>query len=168
MPSAMQNYLANIRARIKNPLRIRIGGNSMDESVYVANLSTMITITDPNAYFNDIPVNFGPLFWEILNAMSDRVGEMKFIIGLSMQDPSEDNNLIEIAAAAEEKLGDRLDAMLLGNVSTLGLAFLITLTRRSLQEPDLYANHGTRTNYTISNYVRSCFAIPDFCRLFIL
>jgi hypothetical protein len=122
----MQNYLANLRARMKNPLRIRIGGNSMDDSVYVANQSDMITITNPNAYFNDIPVDFGPVFWEVLNAMSDRVGEMQFIIGLSMQDPSEDSNVIEVAAAAEQQLGDRLDAMLLGNVSISGYVRLMT------------------------------------------
>ena len=98
----------------------------MDDSVYVANQSDMITITNPNAYFNDIPVDFGPVFWEVLNAMSDRVGEMQFIIGLSMQDPSEDSNVIEVAAAAEQQLGDRLDAMLLGNVSIPGFVCLMT------------------------------------------
>ncbi|KIM73310.1 glycoside hydrolase family 79 protein [Piloderma croceum F 1598] len=134
MPNAMQNYLANIRARIKTPLRVRVGGNSMDDSVYVTNQSNMITITNTNAYFNDIPVNFGPVFWEVLNSMSDRVGEMQFIIGLSMQDPSEDSNLIEIAATAEQQLGNRLDAM-------------------AMYEPDLYANHGTRANYTLFNYI---------------
>jgi hypothetical protein len=115
----MQNYLANIKARIKTPLRVRVGGNSMDDSVYVPNQSNMITITNTNAYFNDVPVNFGPVFWEVLNSMSDRVGEMQFIIGLSMQDPSEDSNLIELAATAEQQLGNRLDAMLLGNVRAL-------------------------------------------------
>jgi len=121
MPNAMQNYLANIRARIKTPLRVRVGGNSMDDSVYVTNQPNMITITNTNAYFNDVPVNFGPVFWEVLNSMSDRVGEMQFIIGLSMQDPEEDSNLIEIATTAEQQLGNRLDAMLLGNVRVLCL-----------------------------------------------
>ena len=154
MPNAMQNYLANVRARMKTPLRVRIGGNSMDDAFYVTNQSNMITITNTNAYFNDVPVNFGPVFWEVLNSMSDRVGEMQFIIGLSMQDPSEDSNLIEIAATAEQQLGNRLDAILLGNVRALCLAIFSEFIWLSLQEPDLYANHGTRANYTISNYVR--------------
>ena len=95
----------------------------------------MITETDPDAYYNDIPVDFGPTFFDVLNAMADDVGEMQYIIGLSMQDPSNDGNVVELAAAARSKLGSRLDAMLLGN------------------EPDLYAGHGTRANYTIADYI---------------
>ena len=89
----------------------------MDSSTYVPDQTQMIVLTDPNAYFNDIPVNFGPVFFEVLNAMADTVGEMQFIIGLSMQNPGEDSNVIELATAAEQILGNRLDAMLLGNVS---------------------------------------------------
>ena len=117
MPSAIQNYLSNIRSRITNNLRIRIGGNGMDSSTYVPSQTQMIVLTDPNAYFNDIPVGFGPVFFDVLNAMADTVGEMQFIIGLSMQNPSEDSNVIELATATEQMLGKRLDAMLLGNVS---------------------------------------------------
>lgn len=117
MPSAIQNYLSNIRSRITNNLRIRIGGNGMDSSTYVPSQTQMIVLTDPNAYFNDIPVDFGPVFFDVLNAMADTVGEMQFIIGLSMQNPSQDSNVIELATATEQMLGKRLDAMLLGNVS---------------------------------------------------
>ena len=117
MPSAIQNYLSNICSRITNNLRIRIGGNGMDSSTYVPNQTQMIVLTDPTAYFNDIPVDFGPVFFDVLNAMADAVGEMQFIIGLSMQNPSQDSNVIELATAAEQMLGRRLDAMLLGNVS---------------------------------------------------
>lgn len=135
MANAMKNYLANVRARMTNPLRIRIGGNGMDSSTYVPNQKNMITETDPDAYYNDIPVDFGPVFFNVLNAMADAVGSMEYIIGLSMQDPAEDDDVIELAAAARSILGDRLDAMLLGN------------------EPDLYAGHGTRDNYTIQDYI---------------
>lgn len=89
----------------------------MDSSTYVPSQTQMIVLTDPNAYFNDIPVDFGPVFFDVLNAMADTVGEMQFIIGLSMQNPSQDSNVIELATAAEQMLGRRLDAMLLGNVS---------------------------------------------------
>lgn len=88
----------------------------MDAATYVPTQGNMITLTDPNAYFNDIPVNFGPKFWDVLNAMANKVGEMQYIIGLSMEDPSAVSNVVEIAAAAEQQLGSRLDAMLLGNV----------------------------------------------------
>jgi hypothetical protein len=89
----------------------------MDSSTYVSSQPEMITLPDPNAYFNDVPVDFGPTFFDVLNAMADDIGSMQYIIGLSMQDPSSDSNVIELAAAAESMLGDRLDAMLLGNVS---------------------------------------------------
>ncbi|KII89635.1 glycoside hydrolase family 79 protein [Plicaturopsis crispa FD-325 SS-3] len=134
-PPAMQNYLANLRARIYHPLRIRVGGNGMDASTYIGNATDMIELTDPDAYFNDIPANFGPVFFDVLNAMYDRIGSMQFIIGLSMRDPSNDDNVVELAMAAVQKLGDRLDAMLIGN------------------EPDLYAGHGTREGYTIQDYI---------------
>ena len=115
----MQNYLSNIRARMYNPLRIRIDGNGMDSSTYVpTQTDKMIYLTDPDAYFNDVPVDFGPVFFDVLNAMADKVGSMQFIIGLSMQDPDNYDNVVELALAAEQKLGDRLDAMLLGNVSS--------------------------------------------------
>ncbi|KAI6119665.1 hypothetical protein EV401DRAFT_1861206 [Pisolithus croceorrhizus] len=135
MPNPMQNYLANLRARIQSPLRVRVGGNSMDSSTFVPDQFQMIIATDPNAYFNDVPVDFGPTFFDVLNSMADIVGEMDFIITLSMQDPSNDTNVIELARAADEMLGARLDSMLLGN------------------EPDLYSGHGTRTNYTIQDYI---------------
>ncbi|KAG6330783.1 hypothetical protein ID866_8308 [Astraeus odoratus] len=131
----MQNYLANLRARIHSPLRIRVGGNSMDSSTYVPDQAQMIIVTDPNADYNDVPVDFGPVFFDVLNAMADAVGEMEFMIGLSMQDPANDADVIELASAATGMLGGRLDSMLLGN------------------EPDLYAGHGTRTNYTIQDYI---------------
>ncbi|KAL4062188.1 glycoside hydrolase family 79 protein [Scleroderma yunnanense] len=135
MPIPMQNYLSNLRARMHSPLRIRIGGNSMDSSTYVSNQTQMIILTDPNAYFNNVPVDFGPTFFDVLNAMADVVGEMEFMITLSMQDPQNDTDVIELAKAGRDMLGSRLDSMLLGN------------------EPDLYAGHGTRANYTIQDYI---------------
>ncbi|KAJ3562302.1 hypothetical protein NP233_g9659 [Leucocoprinus birnbaumii] len=134
-PNAMQNYLHNLVVRLSGPLRIRVGGNSMDGSTYVPTLNSVLELTDPNAYFNDVPVDFGPALFDIMNGMYDKAGAMQFIIGLSMRDPSAWGNIVELALAAEAKLGDRLDSMLLGN------------------EPDLYAGHGTRADYTISDYI---------------
>lgn len=75
-------------------------------------------MTDPNAYFNDVPVNFGPALFDIMNGMSDKVGAMQFMIGLSMRFPERWNEVLRLAQDTENKLGDRLDALLLGNVST--------------------------------------------------
>ncbi|KAK0486664.1 hypothetical protein EDD18DRAFT_1194698 [Armillaria luteobubalina] len=136
IPDAMINYLHNINVRTSAPLRIRVGGNGMDGSTYVgSSIPKMLELTDPDAYFNDIPVNFGRVLFDIMNAMYDEVEPMQFIIGLSMRDPANDQNVLELAKDARELLGDRLDAMLLGN------------------EPDLYAGHGTRTDYNLTTYI---------------
>ncbi|XP_006458891.1 hypothetical protein AGABI2DRAFT_177042 [Agaricus bisporus var. bisporus H97] len=134
-PSAMQNYLHNLISRMSKPLRIRVGGNSMDGSSYVPDQTTPLVLTDPNAYFNDVPVNFGPALFDIMNGMSDKVGAMQFMIGLSMRFPERWNEVLRLAQDTENKLGDRLDALLLGN------------------EPDLYAGHGERGAYSIKDYV---------------
>lgn len=122
LPDAMQNYLSNLRARISHPLRIRVGGNSMDSSTYNSSKTdNMLTITD-SSYYNDMPVTFGPVLWDVMNAMADQVGEMQFMVGLSMQQAPEDGgdaNALLLAQDVESKLGDRLDAMLLGNVRSL-------------------------------------------------
>ncbi|RDB16372.1 Beta-glucuronidase [Hypsizygus marmoreus] len=135
IPHAMQNYLHNIAVRISKPLRIRVGGNGMDGSTYVPNLSTFLEFIDPDAYFNDIPVKFGPIMFDVMNAMSDKIGPMQFTIGLSMRTPHDTKNVVALAVAAEKKFGDRLDSFLLGN------------------EPDLYAGHGERWEYDIDTYV---------------
>lgn len=92
----------------------------MDSSTYDPDKTdTMLTITD-SSYYNDEPVTFGPVFFEVLNEMADKVGEMQFLVGLSMQQAPEnggDDNALLLANASEAMLGSRLDAMLLGNVS---------------------------------------------------
>ncbi|KAF5368242.1 hypothetical protein D9757_011216 [Collybiopsis confluens] len=136
VPEAMQNYMSNLNMRTTNSLRIRVGGNAMDGSTYVPTMTDqMLVLTDPDAYFNDQPTNFGPVLFDVMNTMAEKAGQMQFIIGLSMRDPSNDTNVIQLSQAAESKLGSRLDAMLLGN------------------EPDLYAGHGEREAYNISAYI---------------
>ncbi|KAJ8695302.1 hypothetical protein PTI98_007908 [Pleurotus ostreatus] len=136
IPTAMQNYLGNIRARMTSPLRIRVGGNGMDASIYKPDLKDkMLELTDPEAYFNDIPTDFGPVLFEVMNGMYEKVGPMQFIVGVSMRDPDNFSNGVALAKDAEEILGSRLDALLLGN------------------EPDLYAGHGKRDNYTLDMYI---------------
>ncbi|KAG6818333.1 hypothetical protein H0H93_005919, partial [Arthromyces matolae] len=115
IPHAMQNYLHNVITRLSKPLRIRVGGNGMDGSTYVPNLKSFLEFTDPNAYFNDVPVNFGPIMFDVMNAMYDAVGPMQFILGLSMRHPEDTSNVVTLAKAAEAHFGNRLDAFLLGN-----------------------------------------------------
>lgn len=135
----MQNYLSNIRARMTDSLRIRVGGSGMDISVYDPNFTDqMLNLTNPDAYFNSVPVQFGPLFFKILNGMSDKVGSMQFIIGLSLRNIDNDSlaQTRTLAAAAEDMLGDKLDALLLGN------------------EPDFYPPREGQDSYNLTSYVR--------------
>lgn len=60
----MVNYLSAIRNHTgAQPIRLRLGGNSMDSATYVANQTDILVFTDPNANPNDQPVNFGPVLW---------------------------------------------------------------------------------------------------------
>lgn len=91
----------------------------MDSSTYDSfKNDSMLTITD-SSYYNDMPVTFGPVLWDVMNGMADQVGEMQFLVGLSMQQAPEDGgdaNALLLAQEAESNLGGRLDALLLGNV----------------------------------------------------
>lgn len=98
-------------------------------------MTAVLEQAEDDPYFNDIPVNFGPAIFDILNGMADKSGEMQFFLGLSMRSPHDFSNIQQLGLAARQKLGNRLDALLLGN------------------EPDLYAGHGERDAYNISAYV---------------
>ncbi|TFK61227.1 hypothetical protein BDN72DRAFT_965291 [Pluteus cervinus] len=134
-PPAMQNYLHNFAARLSKPLRIRVGGNGMDSSTYDPSLGTFLTV-DPSTDVNndDISVHFGPIVLDVMNAMSDKVGEMQFLFGLPLRSPEADN-YVPLTNDTAHKLGSRLDALLLGN------------------EPDLYVSHGDKAVYGIPDYI---------------
>lgn len=68
IPSAVINYLTALRERtVDQPLRLRIGGNSMDSSTYVpSQTSPMVQLTNPKANANNQPVNYGPVLWDVL------------------------------------------------------------------------------------------------------
>ncbi|KAF9647203.1 hypothetical protein BDM02DRAFT_3117459 [Thelephora ganbajun] len=137
-PQPFLNYLSNLEELLSAiPLRLRIGGNSMDSSIFNENQTQFSTFADPNANPNDQPVNYGPLVFKVMKAASNRLGGVEYLIGLSLRNPS-DPMIPQLAAAAQSILGDVLDAYLLGN------------------EPDLYAVHGQRpglVNYTVDNYI---------------
>lgn len=96
-----------------------------DRSTYVPTMTDkMLELVDPDAYFNDIPVHFGPVLFDVMNAMYDAVGSMQFMVGLSMRNPSDDQNVLDLAIAAENRLGARLDSLLLGNVRVFEIRLL--------------------------------------------
>lgn len=57
IPTPMKAYLGNIRNRTTNPLRLRAGGNSMDNSYYIPSQAVMINGTVDNVNYG--PINFG-------------------------------------------------------------------------------------------------------------
>ncbi|KAL0949351.1 hypothetical protein HGRIS_009421 [Hohenbuehelia grisea] len=139
IPPAVINYMKIIRSRTAaSPLRFRVGGNSMDTSVYVpSQKSPMMTLTNASANANNQPVDYGPMLWQVLKQVQKQVGGAEFLIGLSLLDPN-GANMPVLAGAAKQGLGDALDAFLLGN------------------EPDLYTPHQNRPNlknYTVDNYI---------------
>ncbi|TFK98377.1 hypothetical protein BDV98DRAFT_211163 [Pterulicium gracile] len=134
-PHALLNYLSNYEARLQNPLRIRIGGNGMDGSEYDTNFGHRLLEITNDSYYNAIDVRYGPMFFHVLNEVADRVGDMEFIIQMSMQNPGDTNTYLPLAKDAKEILGDRLDAIVVGN------------------EPDLYAGHHVRPGYWIPDYI---------------
>lgn len=106
----------------------------MDSSTYVPNQSDIVEFTNPNANSNDQPVNYGQQLFQVMNAVSDRVGGAEYLIGvhifalsnvsellmtydtgLSLRTPNS-TNIPLLAGDAQHYLGDKLDAFLLGNV----------------------------------------------------
>ncbi|KAH0587765.1 hypothetical protein H2248_006522 [Termitomyces sp. 'cryptogamus'] len=147
IPSTIINYLSAIRGRTGNfPLRLRVGGNSMDSSVYVPELATpMLQNATTAANANNQPVNYGPMLWKVMKKVADDVGGAKYLIGLSLLDPNNPNVPV-IAGAAEQTLEDALDGYLLGN------------------EPDLYTAHQQRPdikNYTTDIYINEFRTVAD-------
>ncbi|KAI0677049.1 glycoside hydrolase family 79 protein [Trametes maxima] len=138
IPRPVVKYLSTLQARASGqPVRLRLGGNSMDSSTYVPDQQEIIQFTDPNANSNDQPVNYGAQLFEVMKGVSSAVGGAQYLIGLSLRTPNS-SNIALLAGDASKHLGDDLDALLLGN------------------EPDLYASHGNRPgmkNYTEYDYI---------------
>lgn len=82
IPPTFENYLTALRSRTgKQPLRLRIGGNSMDDSVYVPTQTTPMIQAIPGAHADDQPVNFGPVLWDVLDKVASNVGGASYLIG---------------------------------------------------------------------------------------
>ena len=83
IPPTIINYLSTLRLRVgNNPLRIRIGGNSMDSSVYVpTQTSPYIQPISGLGTPDDQPVNFGPVLWDVLDQVGSAIGGATYLIG---------------------------------------------------------------------------------------
>lgn len=130
----------------------------MDSSTFVQNQTTFSTFANPAANSNDQPVDYGPLVFKVMHAVSQRLAGVEYLIGkletlnltfpskrgenvpgLSLRDP-DDPTISQLAATAQTILGDELDAYLLGNVSFPAARILLFLMRyqtgtRSLLSP---------------------------------
>lgn len=83
-PPTVINYLAALRSRFgSKPLRIRIGGNSMDSSIYApSQTSPMVQLIDIAANANDQPVNYSPILWDVMDKVSSDIGGASYMLGL--------------------------------------------------------------------------------------
>ena len=81
IPPPVVNYLSNIRIRSQRPLRIRIGGNSMDDTTYNPNQPDMILLTGINNTANKQPAVLGPLYFDTMKTVSDDIGGAKYLVG---------------------------------------------------------------------------------------
>ncbi|KAI5124955.1 hypothetical protein M0805_007382 [Coniferiporia weirii] len=134
IPDQIKNYLSNIQTRAKNPVRVRVGGNSMDDSTFNSSQSQMIVFPSAAQNINDQPVTYGPVLYDVLAELAKGASGLQYLIGLSLA-LSDKNDEALVVSTAEQKLGSYLDGFLLGN------------------EPDLYGPHGSRpSNYSQADY----------------
>ena len=81
-PQPVVRYLSELRARSGGqPMRVRLGGNSMDSSTYIPDQQDILVFTDPTANINDQPVDFGPQLFDVMKGMSDSIGGAEYLIG---------------------------------------------------------------------------------------
>jgi hypothetical protein len=77
------NYFKAFAPSNRRPLRIRVGGNSMDSSTMDPNQSEMIKLTGTQASGNDIHCTFGPSLFNVLKAFGDAAGGAEYMLGMS-------------------------------------------------------------------------------------
>ena len=53
----------------------------MDSSIFKQNQTQFSIFTDPNANWNDQPVDYGPLVFKVMDAVSKRLGGVEYLIG---------------------------------------------------------------------------------------
>ena len=82
VPQPVVEYLTALHQRSSDkPVRLRLGGNSMDSSTYTPDQPAFIQFTDPTANSNDQPVDYSSQLWTVMNAVSDKVGGAEYLVG---------------------------------------------------------------------------------------
>ena len=84
IPPTVINYLSTFRDRTGSlPVRMRIGGNSADDSTYVSSQTTVMEQFISNAAdSDDQPVDYGPVLWDVLSKVSSDIGGAAYLIGM--------------------------------------------------------------------------------------
>lgn len=82
IPQAVINYLVELHARTPGrPVRLRLGGNSMDSSTYIPDQQEIIKFTNPYANVNDQSVSFGSVLFDVLKTAGSKIGGVEWLIG---------------------------------------------------------------------------------------
>jgi hypothetical protein len=90
IPDPFVQALSAIRNRTQShPLRLRIGGNSMDTSIYdPQQISPMLQPTTGDSggttlkAIDDQWVKYGPMVWDVLNGTASKIGGASYLIGV--------------------------------------------------------------------------------------
>jgi hypothetical protein len=56
----------------------------MDSSIFNETQTQFSVFTDPNANWNDQPVNYGPPVFEVMGTVGKRLGGVEYLIGESV------------------------------------------------------------------------------------
>ncbi|GLI73358.1 hypothetical protein PoHVEF18_001575 [Penicillium ochrochloron] len=127
-----QNLMENFKDITGVYPKIRVGGTSQDNSIYVPDQKDGIELVFTNPT-DDQPsqINYGPAFFESYQAF----GDMNYIHGLNMKQNSSIQQLTDAAVVACRSMGTNLDSFELGN------------------EINMEAPKYRPANYTLQSYV---------------
>ena len=138
LQTAFLNYLAGQTNRARTGVILRVGGNTQDQSTYVASQEPAIISSgaSSNSSASVTPnLSLGPELFAVLQNVTTLVNA-NWIVGLNFAAPQNDSNAVAFAGAAEQALGSSLKSFQLGN------------------EPDLYSSNGKRpSSYSIPAYI---------------
>lgn len=81
-PQPFLNYLANYNELLPEiPFRLRIGGNSIDSSVFNASQTQISIPITSGSNADDQPVTYGPLVFKVMDAVARRLGSVEYLFG---------------------------------------------------------------------------------------
>jgi hypothetical protein len=81
-PQPFLNYLENYNELLPDiPLRLRIGGNSVDSSIFDESQTQFSIPSDSSTNADDQPVSYGPLVFKVMDAVAERLGGVDYLFG---------------------------------------------------------------------------------------